>query len=40
MQKNDLTGNAGVTDVKGDRSLNPHEQVDKDMFLRVVEKTG
>lgn len=38
MQKNDLTGNAGVTDVKGDRSLAPHEQVDKDMFLRVVEK--
>lgn len=38
MQKNDLTGNAGVTDVKGDRSLNPSEQVDKDMFLRVVEK--
>ena len=23
MQKNDLTGNAGVTDVKGDRSLDP-----------------
>jgi 4-hydroxybutyryl-CoA dehydratase/vinylacetyl-CoA-Delta-isomerase len=38
MQKNDLTGNAGVTDVKGDRSLAPHEQVDKDMFLRVVEQ--
>jgi 4-hydroxybutyryl-CoA dehydratase/vinylacetyl-CoA-Delta-isomerase len=38
MQKNDLTGNAGVTDVKGDRSLNPNEQVDKDMFLHVVEK--
>ncbi len=38
MQKNDLTGNAGVTDVKGDRSLAPHEQVDKDMFLRIVEK--
>jgi 4-hydroxybutyryl-CoA dehydratase/vinylacetyl-CoA-Delta-isomerase len=38
MQKNDLTGNAGVTDVKGDRSLAPHEQVDKDMFLHVVEK--
>ncbi|ABC76598.1 4-hydroxyphenylacetate 3-hydroxylase N-terminal domain-containing protein [Syntrophus aciditrophicus] len=38
MQKNDLTGNAGVTDVKGDRSLAPHAQVDKDMFLRVVEK--
>jgi 4-hydroxybutyryl-CoA dehydratase/vinylacetyl-CoA-Delta-isomerase len=38
MQKNDLTGNAGVTDVKGDRSLNPADQVDKDMFLHVVEK--
>ena len=38
MQKNDLTGNAGVTDVKGDRSLSPSEQVDKDMFVRVVEK--
>jgi 4-hydroxybutyryl-CoA dehydratase/vinylacetyl-CoA-Delta-isomerase len=38
MQKNDLTGNAGVTDVKGDRSLSPNEQVDKDMFLRVVER--
>jgi 4-hydroxybutyryl-CoA dehydratase/vinylacetyl-CoA-Delta-isomerase len=38
MQKNDLTGNAGVTDVKGDRSLNPNEQVDKDMFLHIVEK--
>lgn len=38
MQKNDLTGNAGVTDVKGDRSLNPSEQADKDMFLRIVEK--
>lgn len=38
MQKNDLAANAGVTDVKGDRSLAPHEQVDKDMFLHVVEK--
>jgi 4-hydroxybutyryl-CoA dehydratase/vinylacetyl-CoA-Delta-isomerase len=38
MQKNDLTGNAGVTDVKGDRSLGPSEQVDKDMFVHVVEK--
>lgn len=40
MQKNDLTGNAGVTDVKGDRSLAPHEQPDKDMYLRVVERLG
>jgi 4-hydroxybutyryl-CoA dehydratase/vinylacetyl-CoA-Delta-isomerase len=38
MQKNDLTANAGVTDVKGDRSLGPKEQEDKDMYLHVVEK--
>lgn len=38
VQKNDLTCNAGVTDVKGDRSLAPHQQVDKDMYLRVVER--
>ncbi|MBI5969362.1 MAG: 4-hydroxybutyryl-CoA dehydratase [Deltaproteobacteria bacterium] len=38
MQKNDLTANASVTDVKGDRSLAPHEQPDKDLYLRVVEK--
>ena len=38
VQKNDLTCNAGVTDVKGDRSLGPHEQDDKDMYLHVVER--
>ena len=38
VQKNDLAANAGVTDVKGDRSLAPHEQVDKDMYLHVVER--
>jgi len=38
MQKNDLTANAGVTDVKGDRTKGPGEQEDKDMYLRVVEK--
>ncbi len=38
MQKNDFTANAGVTDVKGDRSLSPLEQEDPDMYLRVVEK--
>jgi 4-hydroxybutyryl-CoA dehydratase/vinylacetyl-CoA-Delta-isomerase len=38
MQKNDLAANAGVTDMKGDRSLSPYEQPDKDMFLRVVER--
>lgn len=39
MQVNDLTGNASVTDVKGDRSLSPHEQADRDMYLRVVDQT-
>lgn len=38
VQRNDLACNAGVTDVKGDRSLNPHEQSDKDMYLHVVER--
>lgn len=36
IQRNDLVGNAGVTDVKGDRSLGPHDQLDKDMYLHVV----
>ncbi len=38
VQKGDLTCNAGVTDVKGDRSKSPHDQQDPDMYLRVVEK--
>jgi len=38
VQKNDLTCNAGVTDVKGDRSKAPHAQQDKDMYLRIVER--
>jgi 4-hydroxybutyryl-CoA dehydratase / vinylacetyl-CoA-Delta-isomerase len=38
VQKNDLAANAGVTDTKGDRSLAPYEQVDKDMYLHVVER--
>lgn len=39
VQKNDLTANASVTDVKGDRNFGPHEQPDKDMYLRVVDQT-
>ncbi|MGA3116240.1 MAG: 4-hydroxyphenylacetate 3-hydroxylase N-terminal domain-containing protein [Syntrophobacteraceae bacterium] len=39
MQVNDLTGNASVTDAKGDRSLSPNEQDDKDMYLRLVDQT-
>lgn len=40
MQKNDLVGNAGVTDVKGDRSKGPSSQEDKDMYVRVVDKNS
>jgi len=39
VQENDLTGNAAMTDVKGDRSLRPHQQADEDMYLHVVERT-
>jgi 4-hydroxybutyryl-CoA dehydratase/vinylacetyl-CoA-Delta-isomerase len=38
VQKNDLTGNAAVTDVKGDRSKGPNDQEDKDMYVHVVER--
>jgi len=38
VQKNDLTANAGVTDVKGDRSLGPKDQPDPDVYLHVVER--
>ena len=38
FQQNDLVGNAAMTDVKGDRSLRPHQQADPDMYLHVVEK--
>lgn len=39
FQKNNLVGNAAQTDVKGDRSKRPHEQVDPDLYLRIVDKT-
>jgi len=38
FQENDLIGNAAQTDVKGDRSLRPHQQADLDLYLRVVER--
>ncbi|MCD4677831.1 MAG: 4-hydroxybutyryl-CoA dehydratase, partial [Desulfobacula sp.] len=38
MQENDLTGNAGVTDVKGDRSNGPTRQADDEMYLKIVER--
>ncbi|MDI9645795.1 MAG: 4-hydroxyphenylacetate 3-hydroxylase family protein [Archaeoglobales archaeon] len=38
VQKKDLMVAGAMTDVKGDRSLRPHEQADKDLYVRVVEK--
>lgn len=38
FQKNDFYANCAQTDSKGDRSKRPHEQVDPDLYLRVVEK--
>ncbi|MHB0885825.1 MAG: 4-hydroxyphenylacetate 3-hydroxylase family protein [Bacillota bacterium] len=37
-QENDWVANCAQTDVKGDRSKRPHEQVDPDLYLRVIEK--
>lgn len=37
VQDEDLTVDGAMTDPKGDRSLAPHAQPDKDMYLRVVE---
>lgn len=37
FQENDLVGNCAQTDTKGDRLKRPHEQVDPDLYLRVVE---
>ncbi len=38
FQKEDLVGCCAQTDVKGDRSKRPHQQVDPDLYLHVVEK--
>jgi len=38
FQGEDLVGAAAMTDVKGDRSLRPHQQADPDLYLHVVEK--
>lgn len=37
FQKNNIVGCCAQTDVKGDRSLRPHQQADPDLYLRVVE---
>jgi aromatic ring hydroxylase len=36
--ENDIAIAVAQTDVKGDRSLRPHEQQDPDLYLRIVEK--
>lgn len=38
FQENDLMAAAAQTDVKGDRSLRPHQQKDPDLYVRVIEK--
>ena len=38
FQKGDLTAAMAQTDVKGDRSLRPHQQKDPDLYVHVVEK--
>lgn len=38
FQENDLCAAAAQTDVKGDRSKRPHQQVDPDLYVRVVER--
>ncbi|MFO7570730.1 MAG: 4-hydroxyphenylacetate 3-hydroxylase N-terminal domain-containing protein, partial [Smithellaceae bacterium] len=38
VQKEDLTVDGAMTDVKGDRGLAPHQQADPDLFVHVVEK--
>lgn len=36
-QKNDIVATCAQTDVKGDRSLRPHQQADPDLYVHVVE---
>jgi len=39
VQTQNLVIGGAMTDVKGDRSLAPHEQADPDLFVHVVERT-
>jgi 4-hydroxybutyryl-CoA dehydratase / vinylacetyl-CoA-Delta-isomerase len=39
MQRLNLVIGGAMTDVKGDRSLAPHQQADPDLFVRIVERT-
>lgn len=39
IQDNDIAPAAAVTDAKGDRSLMPHQQSDRDSFVHIVNQT-
>ncbi len=39
MQRLNLVIGGAMTDVKGDRSLAPHQQADPDLFVHIVERT-
>jgi 4-hydroxybutyryl-CoA dehydratase/vinylacetyl-CoA-Delta-isomerase len=39
VQKQNLVIGGAMTDVKGDRSLAPHEQADPDLFVHITERT-
>jgi aromatic ring hydroxylase len=38
FQEHDIAACCAQTDVKGNRKLRPHEQVDPDLYLRLIEK--
>ncbi|MGD8544587.1 MAG: 4-hydroxyphenylacetate 3-hydroxylase family protein [Candidatus Bathyarchaeota archaeon] len=38
FQRNDLVAAAAQTDVKGNRSLRPHQQKDPDLYVHVIER--
>lgn len=40
MHSRNVVVGGAMTDVKGDRSLAPHQQVDPDMFLHIIERTA
>lgn len=40
MQTMNLVIGGAMTDVKGDRSLAPHQQADPDLFVRIVKRTS
>lgn len=39
VQTNNLVIGGAMTDVKGDRSLAPHQQADPDLFVRITKRT-